>query len=57
MSDADFIRAYSQTRNYGFNLSLIHISADKVVLESSLSFAMAIQKLLVKNEALSLIHI
>ena len=27
------------------------ISADKVVLESSLSFAMAIQKLLVKNEA------
>ncbi len=35
----------------GHGLHLHPISADKVVLESSLSFAMAIQKLLVRNEA------
>ena len=35
----------------GMDYIFTPISADKVVLESSLSFAMAIQKLLVKNEA------
>ena len=35
----------------GMDYIFTPISADKVVLESSLSFAMAIQKLLVRNEA------
>ena len=40
----------------GMDYIFTPISADKVVLESSLSFAMAIQKLLVRNEACRELH-